>query len=124
MKRQGRLILTLYGYAELVTNLKLLDGDCKQHILSGSYDASCRLWSLSYQRCLKSYHGHSHYVTSILTLSSTIFISASEELIGWKVYSGKSFRIDSSAFIPTVIKLDGDKLLTTCNDGALNVWNY
>ena len=88
-----KVVKTLRGHTNIVLCLRMVEKN-KDLLLSSSYLKSkeLRLWSISKNMCLRTYHGHSNQIYDVLLISDKIFISSSGEIKFWNLYSGECIK--------------------------------
>jgi WD40 repeat protein len=124
---KGACIRVFKGHSDWVTSVAFsLDG---RHALSGSNDASLRLWDVTSGACIRVFNGHSSWVNSV-ALSPDGFHALSgsydTSLRLWdltsgaciRVFEGHSNWINSVAFSP-----DGLRALSGSSDGTIRLWD-
>jgi WD40 repeat protein len=113
-----------WGQHYIVTDIQAI-GHNNQYLLSCCMQ-TLRLWSLQHKRCFKTLR-HSHLITSILPMTSEIFITPCQDILVWTIYSGKFYKITKrkgSDPIQTMVKLNGDKLIVAGQGKKLEIWDY
>ena len=105
---------TLKGHTNWVNDIKLMNTS-NDLLVSCSDDKDCRLWSISYESCLKIFKGNSNNVSSIQILSEKIFVSGSAEIIFWNADRAEminSIKPDQSGkIIHSLIKNNKNELI-------------
>ena len=86
------IIKTLKGHTDWIVDIKLMNNNSNDLLVSSSLDKDCRLWSISQGNCLKIFEAHSSQIWSIYVLSEKIFVSGSAEIIFWNIDSTKFIR--------------------------------
>jgi WD40 repeat protein len=110
------------GHKAGVKDIKLVGQD-KQYMLSGSFDNSCKLWSLSRKVSLKTFTGHTRWVMNLLTVTPTVFVSVSNEMKIWKLFSGECTTTAGTTRLYKVCRLLDDQIMTVTGK-SLQVWKF
>jgi len=96
--------------------------------LSGSTDATVRLWDVATGRQLRQYTGHAAAIWDVTySPGERVIVSGSQDttVIVWELSTGEQLRIfdDNDAMIQGVaFSPDGQHLLFSTADGTLRVW--
>ena len=73
----GNCIYYLVCFAKVSSLVKL----CKTKIAVGCFDASIKILDLETKKCVKTFHGHTNVVTSLIKLSNIQIASGSDNMI-------------------------------------------
>ena len=121
-----RTVHILKGHKQFVNSLVVTpDG---RYLLSGSDDATLRIWELSSGRCVYTLEGHKYSVKSIaITPDGRYAVSGSGDstLRVWEISSGRCIRtLEGHKLLVTslVITPEGRYLLSGSDDTTLRVW--
>jgi WD40 repeat protein len=91
--RDGTLVTTLTGHTDSVTSVALsFDG---QHIVSGSYDDSIKVWSMSDGALVRTLTGHTDSVYAVALSSDGQYIvsgSGDDSIKIWRMSDGALVR--------------------------------
>jgi WD40 repeat protein len=97
---------------------------CGDHLVSGSWDTTAKVWDLQTRTCIKTLGGHSHSV-AVLFVNPSIIIMASidKNIYFWK--NGEKTKTISGAHSDGIRHLELDKnlgFLSASNDEAAKLW--
>lgn len=85
--------------------------DDSQYVVTGSYDKTCRVWSLNSGNLLRIFSGHTNWVTSVsISYDNQCIVTASEDCT-CRVYDG--INLDYAASIEDIIMLQKDGVDTS-----------
>jgi len=97
-------------------------------ILSGSTDASIKLWNLNTDECLKTFEGHTDQINSIEILSDDRIASGSYDktIKIWNLVEGTCLKTfsDHTDAVMCLKYMPVDKFLVSCSeDETIRIWN-
>lgn len=105
------------GYLKHVKNLK---------ITCATNDNTIRVLNVK-NKCIKTYQGHSAYLTCLTTIDeNTIASGSSDNTIRlWEISSGNCFQTFTghTGYIMSIAKLDENKLISAGYDDRIKVWD-
>lgn len=120
----GPLIRTLEGHTDGVSAVVRVDG---HRVLSGSRDATLRLWDVETGETVRRFEGHLGWVTSVALLDSQRALSGAGDgtLRIWNLETGDSLRVleGHSAGVNAVASWSGRWAVSASEDKTLRVWD-
>jgi WD40 repeat protein len=122
----GWLLCTFEGHNYGVTSV-CLSAD-NRYALSGSWDATLKLWEVESGKCLRTFKGHADGVSSVsLSADGRLALSGSRDstLKLWEVESGKCLRTfeEHASDVESVsLSADGRLVLSGSSDSKLKLW--
>jgi phospholipase A-2-activating protein len=115
-------VLHFLGHTDCVRALAVIDSD---RFLSGSNDASIRMWSISKGETLETFYGHSNFIYSICLLPGEgNFVSVGEDrtLRVWKKNETKQVIFHPATCVWSVTTFKNGDIATGCSDGTVRVF--
>ncbi|CAF3244551.1 unnamed protein product [Rotaria socialis] len=126
--KQGIYLFTLEGHEQTVSSLSHVPQT--DQLLSGSWDFTGRIWSLSTKKCIQTLKGHSKAIWAIISMgdvtqnSNIILTGAADNIImGWKnqvkfqIYEGHTNCVRS------LTSINANEFLSCSNDFNIKRWN-
>ncbi|CAF2319820.1 unnamed protein product [Rotaria sp. Silwood2] len=126
--KQGTHLFTLEGHEQTVSCLSYVPQS--DLLLSGSWDQTGRVWSLSSKRCIQTLSGHSKAVWTIISMgdvtnnSNIILTGAADNIIiGWKNYTKFQIYEGHTNCVRSLAALNSNEFLSCSNDFTIKRWN-
>ena len=88
-------------------------------LISGSYDCTVRLWSISSGKCLKVFQGNEDKILSLMLLPSGMIAVGTYKAVDiWDFKKGKIFQTLEcfKGYVNTMLLLDDGRLITGANE--------
>ncbi|KAL0489220.1 hypothetical protein AKO1_013749 [Acrasis kona] len=123
-KKGGRLIRSLTGHTLDVNTIQFLPNG---RLVSGSNDATIRVWNVDSGECCITMLGHNDWVRSLDILNERTIISGGDDgtIRTWDIETGKQIRIygRDMGWIYDISVMDDDYFISGSKDGKLRVWS-
>lgn len=114
---------TLRGHTDSVRSISVYG----RHIVSGSYDASVRVWDLETLSCVHTLSGHSSkvYTTAIDPYRQRVLSGSLDATVNvWDLYTGQFLMsLEEHESLVGLIQLSKDYLVTAAADSTLRIWD-
>ena len=125
-KEFGTLIQTYNGHCNLVSSIQIFD-DFTNKLITGSHDATIKIWNLESGECHKTLNGHNGWVTSILLSENSRLISSSVDKC-IKIWDLDSFECkitlnNHEAVCSLCLLSNNNSLASGLIDGTINIWS-
>jgi phospholipase A-2-activating protein len=123
---QGNPSLVLEGHSSAVASLSWLDRDT---LVSGSWDGTANIWSVSQNKVITTLKGHSHAVCVLAIGSNNLIITGSQDgnLNFWEASTGKLLKKKEKAhgdIIREIALVPSVGVLTCSNDETVKLWAF
>ncbi|CAF1237053.1 unnamed protein product [Rotaria sordida] len=126
--KQGTYLFTLEGHEQTVSSLSYVPQS--DLLLSGSWDHTGRVWSLSRKQCIQILRGHSKAVWTIISMgdvtnnSNIILTGAADNIIiGWKNDTQFQTYEGHTSCVRSLAALNSKEFLSCSNDYTIKRWN-
>jgi WD40 repeat protein len=116
----------LTGHPYRARDLKLI-GLENHFLLSSSDDGNCKLWNPHQRRSIKRYSSQIGNVLRMMVLSPSIFMSVSQQIKTWKIYSGECHTIeyeDGHKYLWDMTLFTNNQILLVGSTCRLEIWEY
>lgn len=122
----GNPTLILEGHTSAVNSLSWLDRDT---LVSGSWDGTANIWSVSQNKVIGSLKGHTHAVTVLAISTNNLIMTGSQDgnLNFWEASTGKLIRKKEKAhadIIREIALVPAVGVLTCSNDESVKLWSF
>lgn len=116
----------LEGHQSSVSSLSWLDKDI---LVSGSWDGTANVWSVSQNKVLHTLKGHSHAVCVLALGAINRIVTGSQDgnLNLWEASTGKLLKKKEKAhgdIIREIALVTGIGLVTCSNDESVRLWDF
>lgn len=94
-------------------------------LVSGSWDATAKIWDLESGECIKTLEGHSHAVCVLILKNGKIVTGSQDGNLHIWTNSGEKINSKIKAhddIIRNIIEIEGVGLLTCSNDAKIKLW--
>ncbi|CAF1399682.1 unnamed protein product [Adineta steineri] len=126
--KQGTYLFSLEGHEQAVSCLSYIPQS--DLLLSGSWDTTGRVWSLSTKQCTHTIKGHSKAVWAILSMNDVknnfkiILTGGADNLIfAWKNETKIQTYEGHTNCVRSLVALNANEFLSSSNDNFIKRWN-
>uniref|UniRef100_A0A0K0EA73 WD_REPEATS_REGION domain-containing protein n=1 Tax=Strongyloides stercoralis TaxID=6248 RepID=A0A0K0EA73_STRER len=124
----GKCVLKWLGHLNEITKVGYKNTGGKHYILSGSRDATLKLWQFNKQTTEQTFKGHNLTITGLAILEDGKIISGSRDttLKLWDINSGKIiYQVERSRNLVTHISLSNltNKIAQSSEDKEIKIWD-
>ena len=121
----GNPTLVLEGHTSSVCSLSWLDRDT---LVSGSWDGTANIWSVSQNKVIANLKGHTHAVAVLAIGANNLVVTGSQDgnLNIWEASTGKLIKKKERAhadIIREIASVQQDGFLTCSNDETVKLWS-
>lgn len=122
----GNPTLVLEGHTSSVSSLSWLDKDT---LVSGSWDGTANIWSVSQNKVVGCLKGHTHAVTVLAIGASNLIITGSQDgnINIWEASTGKLLKKKERAhsdIVREIALVPSIGFLTCSNDETVKLWTF
>lgn len=126
--KQGTHLFTLEGHEQTVSCLHYVPQS--DLLLSGSWDCTVRVWSLSTRKCIQTLRGHTKAVWAVVSIGdvtndSKIILTggADHSIIAWKNYTQYQTFQGHTDCVRSLAVINGTEFLSSSNDYTIKRWS-
>ncbi|CAF1004860.1 unnamed protein product [Brachionus calyciflorus] len=124
LSKKKHKVRNLLGHTAKICCFRTVDND---HFLSGSYDSTIKLWKISSLECIRTFVGHTEYISCLnLLRDSKMFVSGSNDttIKIWDLESGLCLKtlICHQNYIKDIQETKNGEIVSLDRDGILIFW--
>lgn len=126
---RGKLLSTITAHVAVVKSVLLATvpsgSGVDKVLVTGSFDLTIRLWSLTTRRYMRIFIGHTKSVIC-LDMNEGQLLSGSCDRSArlWDVYTGNCIHTFQHPSVVTSVRVTPEKYVTGCEDGVVFTWDH